>query len=500
MLALLPWLGPVIVFGLVVFVHELGHFIAAKLTGVYAPRFSIGFGPALLKKRWGETEYVLAALPLGGYVRMASRDDEATAFLEGGSETARAAESAGGNAAPALVGGEGAERPRPRDWDPEAMIPFGPKPVPEHRWFESKPLPARLFIMLAGVTMNVLLTFAIYSVLVAHFGMTTNPTRVVGGVQPVAAAPALARELQVGDTIIAVAGRPVQTWNDVRLQLLQAEGDTVALTTSRGTVRVPAGPPESDQRAVVALSIQPFTPPVIDSVLPNTPAARGGLRAGDSVVAVAGAPVQSWSQLVSRVSAAPGQQVTLDVARGGERRTITVVPDSTREQDPVTGEARVVGKIGAMVRERVLHQPVSPGTAVALGWKATWTGAGAIVTVVKRLVTREASIKQLGGPIAITRAAVSAARSGWEEFLGLIALISINVAVLNLLPIPILDGGQVVLNLVEAAKGGALSARTREYVLRFGLLAIALLFVVVMYNDLSRLYTDFMAMLRRAFS
>jgi regulator of sigma E protease len=125
---MLSWLAPIIVFGLVVFVHELGHFLAAKATGVYAPRFSIGFGPALLKKRWGETEYVLAALPLGGYVRMASREDEATAFLEGGSENSATA------AAPK------------DDFDPNAMIPFGPKPIPESRWFESKPLVLRLVI------------------------------------------------------------------------------------------------------------------------------------------------------------------------------------------------------------------------------------------------------------------------------------------------------------------------------------------------------------------
>ena len=125
---MLSWLAPIIVFGLVVFVHELGHFIAAKLTGVYAPRFSIGFGPSLLKRRFGETEYVLAALPLGGYVRMASREDEATAFLEGGSENSAVSGSAKDG------------------YDPEAMIPFGPKPIPESRWFESKPLAARLFI------------------------------------------------------------------------------------------------------------------------------------------------------------------------------------------------------------------------------------------------------------------------------------------------------------------------------------------------------------------
>jgi regulator of sigma E protease len=130
---MLAILAPILVFGLVIFVHELGHFLAAKAVGVYAPRFSIGFGPTLWRRRRGETEYVLAALPLGGYVRMASRLDQETAFLEGGSETT------------------GARAKDDPDYDPNAMIPFGPKPVPEHRWFESKPLWARMFILLAGV-------------------------------------------------------------------------------------------------------------------------------------------------------------------------------------------------------------------------------------------------------------------------------------------------------------------------------------------------------------
>src|SRR4051812_48184539 len=124
---MLSLLAPILVFGLVIFIHELGHFLAAKAVGVYAPRFSVGFGPTLFKFRRGETEYIPAALPIGGYVRMASRLDEETAFMEGGNET------------------EGTASKRP-DYDPEGMIPFGPKPVPEDRWFESKSLPARLLI------------------------------------------------------------------------------------------------------------------------------------------------------------------------------------------------------------------------------------------------------------------------------------------------------------------------------------------------------------------
>src|SRR6476469_9938975 len=155
---MLALLAPILVFGLVIFVHELGHFLAAKAVGVYAPRFSIGFGPSIFRFRRGETEYILAWLPLGGYVRMASRHDAETAFMEGGEET------------------DGL-KPGDAGYDPEAMMPFGPKPVPEHRWFESKSLLARLFIMIAGVTMNILLAFVIYSAITMVDGEPVIGTR-----------------------------------------------------------------------------------------------------------------------------------------------------------------------------------------------------------------------------------------------------------------------------------------------------------------------------------
>ena len=148
----MAFLAPILVFGLVIFVHELGHFLAAKAVGVYAPRFSIGFGPSIFRFRRGETEYILAWLPLGGYVRMASRHDAEAAFIEGGNEE------------------QTARKETDKDYDPDAMIPFGPKPVPENRWFESKPLWARIFIMIAGVVMNIVLALLVATVLVFRQG------------------------------------------------------------------------------------------------------------------------------------------------------------------------------------------------------------------------------------------------------------------------------------------------------------------------------------------
>jgi regulator of sigma E protease len=460
---MLAILAPIIVFGLVIFVHELGHFLAAKSVGVYAPRFSIGFGPTLWRRRRGETEYVLAALPLGGYVRMASRLDQETAFLEGGGET-----------------GPSRDKTDP-NYDPEAMIPFGPKPVPEHRWFESKPLWARVFILTAGVAMNILLALVVAIGLAYSYGRPILPTTVVADARPTPAAPGLG-QLRRGDTIAAVNDSAVHSWNDIVRRIRDA-GDTLAIVTQRGRFAIPLARGD-EARDQVLRAIDYHVPAVIGSVVSGGPAARAGILAGDSVVAVNGTPVDSWSQLVATVSNSAGRDVQLDIARGGERLRIRVQPMAAEAEDPASGRVRTIGRINALPRAVTRREPVSIGEAMVTGWRATWYDAGRIVTVVKRLITGELSLRQLGGPIAITTASVTAARGGLEELFYLIAFLSINVAVLNMLPIPILDGGQILINVIESAKGSPFSLRTREYILRFGLLAIALLFALVMFNDL----------------
>jgi regulator of sigma E protease len=469
MTSVLAILAPIFVFGLVIFVHELGHFLAAKSVGVYTPRFSIGFGPALWRRRRGETEYILAAFPLGGYVRMASRHDEATAFLEGGSEE--------GNAAKAQ------ER---TDLDPNAMIPFGPKPVPEHRWFESKPLWARLYILLAGVTMNFILGLVVAISLAMYYGGVVVPTTVVGAVRPVGGQPVLAT-IQPGDTLKQVNGVPVTSWSDAARKIAASE-DSVTIATQRGTTVVAVGEPGQPTTDDVIGALDYQMPPIIGDLVAGEPAARAGLKTGDSVVRVDGAPIRTWSEMVVRVSNAAGRPLTFELSRQGERKTITITPKAMETIHPVTGERGPVGKIGAFPPDVTAREPVSVTEAVRIGSRAAWFMATSIVTTVRDLVTRRVSVDQLGGPIAITRASVQAARSGFENLFYLIALLSINVAILNLLPIPILDGGQILINVLESARGRAFSMRTREYILRGGLFVILLLFVLVMFNDTRGLF------------
>jgi regulator of sigma E protease len=380
---MLSWIAPIVVFGLVVLVHELGHFLAARFVGIYAPRFSIGFGPALWRRRFGETEYVIAALPLGGYVRMATRDDETLAAIEGGGE-------------------EGAVDGSRPDYDPNALKPFGPKPIPPDRWFDSKPLWAKLLTLGSGVVMNVLLAIVVMSGLYAGYG-------------------------------------------------------------------------------------RPYVPAVIDSIVPQRPAQRAGLQPGDSVIALDGRPVATWSDVIDRVTAAPGRAIDMVVVRRGSEVRLTITPELADDADPITGEPIQVGRVGAGPRPNTARERLNIIEAVGAGWSDTWAMTGLVLKVVGGLVTGRVSVNQLGGPIAIASSSVQAARGGLETLFRLIAFISVNLAVLNLLPIPILDGGQMLIVIAESVKGRPFSARAREYIARAGVLAIGLLFVLVMFNDIKRL-------------
>jgi regulator of sigma E protease len=384
------WLAPLLVLGLVIFVHELGHFLAAKWAGVYAPRFSLGWGKPLWSFRRGETEYCLSWLPIGGYVRMASREDETAAALEGGAE----------------VTAEGAPVERSKHWDEHSMIPHGPLPIPPNRWFESKPLYKRLVIMLAGVFMNVVLAIVVSTGIFAYYG-------------------------------------------------------------------------------------QGYITPVVDSVVVDRPAARGGMQSGDSIVAIDGNQIERWDEVLAAISAAPGREVTVTVVRAGAEVPLKITPEPTEVAGGPTGEPQVVGRIGVGAAQHVQRHPIPFTQAVSSGWNATWAMAGGVLQVLGGLFRGSVSVTQLGGPVEIIRTSVIAAQAGFESLWTLVAFLSINLAVLNLLPIPLLDGGQILLNVVESAIRRPLSAMAREWYARIGLVAILALFVTVTFNDLKRLITGF---------
>lgn len=385
---MLSWLAPLLVLGLVIFVHELGHFLAAKWAGVYAPRFSLGWGNPVWSFRRGETEYAISALPIGGYVRMASQEDEHASALEGGGEL--------------RADGEPVERSK--HWDEHSMIPHGPLPIPKERWFESKPLHQRLVILVAGVVMNVILALVVSTGVFMYYGTG-------------------------------------------------------------------------------------YLPAVVDSVVAERPAERAGIQRGDSIAAIDGEAITRWDEVLTRVSAAPERPLAFTVVRGGETLTLTVTPEAQDVPSDSTGELRRVGRIGVGPRGDAVRERMGPGAAVVAGVDATLQMGASVLGVLGGLFKGSVSVSQLGGPVEIARASVTAAQSGTglENLWALVAFLSVNLAILNMLPIPLLDGGQIVLNLIEGALRKPLPALVKEWYARIGLAAILLLFVTVTFNDLKRL-------------
>ncbi|MGH7670709.1 MAG: RIP metalloprotease RseP, partial [Gemmatimonadaceae bacterium] len=283
-----------------------------------------------------------------------------------------------------------------------------------------------------------------------------------------------------GDTIFQVNGHQVDGWSDIVNDIALSRAN-VTFGTQHGNVVVPLN--DSLTPLAVASAVDYWVPPVVDSVLPNDAAAAAGLQPGDSIAAIDGVPTHGFADLIAQVSPAAGSTLVFTIWRQGKSMAVRITPRATPVTDPQTGKVDTIGRIGVAQRQDVRREPVGLVQAVVMGGRVTGAYGSAIVGIVHDLVVRKVSVKELGGPIAITRASVHAAENGWASLLQLIAFLSINVAVLNLLPIPILDGGSIVMNVIETAKGSPFSDRTRENILRVGLVVIALLFVLVMFND-----------------
>ena len=441
----------VVVIGILILVHEAGHFFAAKAVGVQVLRFAIGFGPPLLRTKRGETEYWLCAVPLGGYVKMAGLEEEGMAAeLEGG----------------------------------KAEVPVDPA-----RAFDRKPIWARLLVMVAGVTMNVVLAFVLYTGISLALGTPEIATTQVDSVST-ARLPAGAEPLATlgfGDRITHVNGDTVRTWNDFARGVWRARDSLRLGVAGRAEPLALAVPDSLDRRAAVQ-AVAPLVPPRIGIVEPGRPAARAGLLPDDLIVGVNGDTVRSWSELLRAIWNSPSRPMRVDVDRRGQRLTVEVVPDSQVETDPESPRPPVYGQIGAYQNIPTTYVRESVGGAVVSGARQTAVAGITIVVFLHQLFTGQRSMRELGGPILIGQISGQVARLGIDTFLAFLAFFSVQLAVLNILPIPVLDGGHVVFLLAEAVRGKPVPLAWRVRMLNVGFWLLVGVMLLALGNDVLRFF------------
>ncbi len=365
----------ILVLGVLIFVHELGHFVAAKSVGISVPRFSIGLGPRLVGFRRGETEYVLSWIPLGGYVKMAGMaDEEVTSKLEGGGDTA----SGGGATAGA---GGGTREPGPGD-------------------FDGKSLPARVMVISAGVIMN--FAFALIAFAAIAMGRGVHEARII-------------------------------------------------------------------------------------SVDAGSPAEVAGIQVDDLITSVDGRRVAEPRQVTIQIERSPDQELGITVDRNGTEVALLVTPRAEEIYNEIAGETRTVGRIG--IGFGVDGGRAGVLAAIGQGWTSTVYWSGAIVQFLADLVTGRSSFREVGGPVMIGEISGQAARAGIWELLGFMAIISVNLAIFNLLPIPVLDGGHLLLLGIEAVRGRALGIESRVRFTTVGMAVVMVLMLWAVGNDLFRVIT-----------
>ena len=442
-----------IAIGVLVVIHELGHYSVARFFGVKILRFSVGFGRPLLTRRRGpdQTEWVLAALPLGGYVKMLDERE-------------------------------------------------GPVPPQDlERAFNRQSVYRRFAIVVAGPLANLLFAVAAYWVLFVSGVPDLRPQ--IGAVPPASAAAAAG--FARGDEIRQVDGEPVAGWQDLRWALLQAAGrkdveiqverpgggTAVRLLDARGLDLDRAG---EGGDLLADLGLSPYRPrlqPVIGQVLAGGAAERAGIRTGDRVVSVDGRAVAEWEDLVTAVRARPNRVLKVEVRRGTERRTLSLTPA------PATEGGQTIGRIGAAAAVSAadlqnLYTVVrhDPWPALQRATVKTWDTVTFSLTMFGRMITGEASWKNLSGPITIADYAGQSAQSGWVAYLSFLALVSISLGVLNLLPIPLLDGGHLMYYTVEIIKGRPVSERALAIGQQAGVALLLVLMAFAFYNDINRLF------------
>ena len=442
----------IVALGVLIVVHEYGHYLAARLCNVKVLRFSVGFGRSLYTRRVGPdgTEWTVAAIPFGGYVKMLD----------------------------------------------EREAPVEAKEL--HRAFNRQSVWRRLVIVSAGPVFNFLFAIAVYAGLYMHGMPEARPVLA----QPAAGTLAQAADFAAGDTVRLIEGEPIATWQDLRWRVLQGalqkEALRIEVAGARGDISMhvldlrdyPSEEVESDTLERIGLRLyRPPLEPVLGRVVQGGAAERAGLLAGDRVTQAGGAPVRDWDGLVQAVRAHPGSVLPLAVERDGARLRVDVLPDAVSENGARIGRIGAAPRIPAAESERiVVRVSYGPLDSLAKAVTKTWDISVFSLKMLGKMLLGEVSWKHLSGPVTIADYAGQSAQMGWLAYATFLALISISLGVLNLLPIPLLDGGHLMYYLVEIIKGSPVSERAMELGQRVGLALLLVIMAFAFYNDLNRLF------------
>lgn len=437
--------------GVLIFVHELGHFFVARLSGVKVLRFSVGFGRPLCSLRFGRdaTEWSLGEFPLGGYVKM-------------------------------LDEGEG-------------------KVAPEelHRSFSRQSVWRRMAIVVAGPLANVLLAILVYWGLF-YFG--TEELKPILG-QPPISTPAATAGIENGERVLKIAGKDVQTWQEMRWLLLDQAVDQnvvelevinrsneIGIRRLDVTVARENGWQEDFLKKLGITFYRPAMQAIIGEVSANGAAAAVGLVSGDKLLKIDAVPIVVWSDVVGIIRNSPGKGLQIEYERQGERHHVVVTPDRIEDRGVV------IGRIGAAVRDVGLSRAelmteIRYGAVDAMckAVRETWDKSIFSLVMIGKMVVGEVSWRNISGPVTIADYAGQSARLGVDKYLGFLALVSVSLAVLNLLPIPVLDGGYLLYYVVEIIRGKPLTEPTMERLQRIGMSIMLMLMVLAFYNDFNRL-------------
>ena len=411
----------------------------ARRVGVRVLKFSLGFGPRLVGFTRGDTEYVVSAIPLGGYVKMA---------------------------------GENPDDPRSGRDDE----------------FLSKSKWERFQILIMGPLMNLILAVVVLAGVLmngAEIPAYQSKPPVVGQVTP--DSPAAKAGIQRGDRIVTVAGRDVETWEQFFVGIGTRAGRETDIELLRDGKRltVKATPAPQTKFEIGDIGVTPDIHPLVGALLAGAPAEKAGLKVGDVILRVDNAAIASREQLIAAVSKKPNSPVTMSVVREGAPMDVTVVPEANTGRCPSLASG--AGCIGISIGEEVTRIKPGPIDAIAMSVKRNYESAGLIFMTIGQLITRETSTRQLMGPLAIAQLSGESAQQGWVPLFALMASISLNLGLLNLLPIPVLDGGHIFIMALEGLARRDFSLRVKEKMFLAGFAVLLMLMVTVIYNDLTRI-------------